>query len=352
MTQLDKATAYRAAQWWYNQGINTIPVEPNDKKPAEDVIDPKTHRWKHLQQRRVTPQELDHWWNNGFNRVFNIGLVHGEVSNNFASIDIDHDQGIFEAIKAIHPQLTGGMIEQSGSQEGYHIPLFLNRLPDFGHDDTKSQPKGNQTWKTRLGNVNIRARFCQTVAPPSIHPSGNPYTFLQRGKITRIDNLDDLIGWLDQLAPERTTIASRQRSQNTARGTKNGKETLLSSVLAFWGSLSVFQHLGVASQANLKQDKGEELRVLGNGGLLINLEKDSWYCFEDEEGGGPIEAWAYCRFGRVVAKKLYFRQILLEMAIEAGIDIAQFYRTGDEKLVPQITTAKFHWEEAYGDYWQ
>jgi hypothetical protein len=143
----------KAAMFYHNEGLNVIPVIHKDKRPAL--------AWEEYHTRKSTQEEIAEW----FNRPANIGIVHGAVSDNYITLDLDHDQGIFEAIKTVFPEMTKGRIEQSGSLEGYHVPLRLKALPDFGYDAKLERLKGNKTWKTMIGVVNIRAQFCQSVSP-------------------------------------------------------------------------------------------------------------------------------------------------------------------------------------------
>lgn len=346
---LTKNVAYAAAKWWYNMGINVIPVVPNGKLPAANIIDPRDNdeksEWGHLLERRVTLSEIDHWWDNGHSQVFNIGLIHGEISSNFVSIDIDKDSGIFEKIRQEQPYLIQGMIEQSGSGQGYHIPIFLKKLPDFGYDERQKKPKGNKTWKTDFGNVNIRARFCQTVVPPSIHPSGNPYKFLQKRPVIKLDNLNQLIKWLDknQKDTAKITLKNNRDGYRYNQIKSSSSNSLAEAVKAEWTTIGVFNYFGVDANG-IKQESNGDLRLYGNQGLLVSPDSNDWYAHGYNEGGGQIEAWAFCRFGNTSAKKQNFRLILLEMALEANIDVAKYYQRGDEKLLPPLKNATFMWE--------
>lgn len=342
MTTLTKDVAYTAAKFYYGEGLNPIPITPGNKNPVVD--------WEIYQTQRVTTTEIEHWWNNGHQQTFNIGIVHGEVSGNYISIDLDHDTGILEAIGAIFPDLVSGRLEQSGSGQGYHIPLFVGELPDFGQDSKHNRPKGNKTWKCDLGIVNIRARYCQTVVPPSIHPSGNPYKFLQPRKITRVDNLDDFINWLNLIAPPKPK--PKPPSSNQASSRPGQAKNLIEEVKSIWTTKKVLDHFGIVGK--IQREGNNDIRILGHGGLIINEETDDWYCFSDEEGGGPIEAWAWQRFGNTEAKKNNFRMILLEMARDGGIDVCQYYRPGDENLVPglDISGSDLVWESKYSGYWK
>lgn len=326
-----------AALQYHNEGLCVIPVGYRDKKPALAT-------WEEYHTRLSTEQEIRRWWSSGHN--YNLGIVHGEVSGNYITLDLDHDSGLVDEMYNAHPHLFKGRIEQSGSGEGYHVPLRLDQLPDFGTDQKQNRPRGNRTWKTKLGHLNIRARFCQTVCPPSTHPSGNPYRFLQNGLITQTANLNGLIDWLNQLAPPPIKeLVTPKKPIQPAQG-----NDLLAAVKDAWPTvLSVFAHFGMA--AEVKQEHDGELRLLGNGGLLLTSDCSQFYCFSDQFGGGVIEAWGFCRVGSAYDKHKHFRQMLLEMATAASIDVAKFYKRGDEAKTESAQTNTRYWAEQYSGYW-
>lgn len=322
---------------YYNEGLNVIPIVEKDKKPALPA-------WEEYHNRRSNLTEINKWWGNGHN--YNIGIVHGEVSGNYVALDLDHDAGLLDAMYEAHSYLFKGRIEQSGSGEGYHIPLRLGTLPDFGMDQKQQRPRGNKTWKTKLGICNVRARFCQTVAPPSIHPSGNPYRYIQNGPIVQISALDNLIEWLNRLAPPPV-----QTTKPNAPIRETTSDDLVTEVKSYWNVMKVFDHFTMAGQQ--RKEPNGEIRLLGNGGLLVTEDLQQFYNFSDEIGGGVFEAWGYCRLGTSYDKTKHFRQVLLEMAQAAGVDLTQFYRKGDEQAVkPQPSSNKSYWTRQYGQQWQ
>lgn len=326
-----------AALEYHREGLCVIPVKERGKAPA--LVE-----WKEYQCRRSTTEEIMQWFGNG--NHYNIGAVHGEVSGNYVLLDIDDDAGIYAALRAEFPVLVAGRVIQSGSGEGYHVPLMLDRLPDFGHDSKHDRPRGNRTWKTKQGNVNIRCRWCQSVLPPSVHPSGCPYRFLQEGPITHTAGLATLIAWLDKLAPPPppTPLPSRKRSAGDTGG------TLIEAVKAAWPTVFlVLEHFGVTGQHQREPDG--ETRICGHGGLLVTDDDQTWYNFSDEVGGGIIEAWGWCRFGSAYDKQRHFRQVLLEMAQAAGIDAAQHYRRGDEKVTTPAGGDRQRWSKEYQGAW-
>lgn len=324
-----------AALEYHREGLCVIPVKPRDKAPALVT-------WEEYQSRRSTTEEIMQWFGNG--NHFNIGAVHGEVSGNYVLLDIDHDAGIYEALRAEFPALVAGRVIQSGSGEGYHVPLMLDALPNFGNDSRRDRPRGNRTWKTERGNLNIRAAYCQSVLPPSVHPSGQPYRFLQEGAITRTPDLVALIAWLDRLAPPPPPkpLPSHRRESGASGG------TLVEAVKAAWPStLLVMEHFGVTGK---QQQEDGETRICGHGGLLIADDGETWYNFSDEMGGGVIEAWGWCRFGSAYGKH-HFRQVLLEMAQAAGVDVARYYRRGDEQVTTPSDGDRQRWSRQYEGAW-
>jgi hypothetical protein len=261
-------------------------------------------------------------------------------------LDIDHDAGIYAMLHTEFPTLTAGRVIQSGSGEGYHVPLMLDALPDFGHDSRRGRPRGNRTWKTEHGNLNIRAAYCQSVLPPSVHPSGNEYRFVQEGAITHAADLRALIAWLDALAPPPPpTPPPAPRRATTPTG-----GTLVDAVKASWpGALQVFEHFGISGRRQRERDN--ETRICGHGGLLIADDGETWYNFSDEIGGGVIEAWGWCRFGSAYDKRRHFRQVLLEMAQAGGVDVARYYRRGDEQVTTPATGDRRRWSREYAGAW-
>lgn len=307
----------RYALQYHDEGLCVIPVVPRQKNPAID--------WQEYQTRTSTRREVETWFTN---TSFNIGLVHCRLESGlyYAAIDVDHDTGILAMLREDHPWLFSGRVERSGSGNGTHIPLLLEKLPNLGWNKKHDRPKGTKTWKTEYGDVNPRVAYHQTVAPCSVHPSGNRYVFIQEGPIARVESLDELIAWLDRLAPPpppRRASAGRHDRPHDATG------TLLEAVRSAWSTLDVFEHFGLAG--DVRRERNGETRLGGNGGLLVG-EEGEWYCFSDEYGGYVIEAWGWCRFGSAFDRRSQFRQVLLEMAREAGVDTARYHRRGDERV--------------------
>ena len=162
------------AMSYHYRGLNVIPVNPGAKTSAIN--------WSEYQNRQSTSSEIMAW----FSKDYNIGLVNGRCGgqSSFVIIDIDKDIGIYSKLIEEFPLLAEGAIWQSGSG-GIHIPLFVN------------EKTANKTWHTILGSVNIRASHCYTVAPPSIHQSGEVYKVIQDKDIIRFIALNPVMKWFN-----------------------------------------------------------------------------------------------------------------------------------------------------------
>lgn len=322
-----------AALFHHQEGLNVIPIKYREKSPA-------LPKWEEYQKRISTTEEIYQWFGNG--HQYNLGLVHCKLASGlqYAAVDIDHDAGVCDEIFSKFYSLCTGRIEQSGSGEGYHIPLLLDNPPLFG----------NKTWKTKTGNVNLRIAGCQTVAPPSVHPSGGLYRYLQNAPITKIADLDDLIKWLDTVAPAQPLV-SGQLPAGRKPVYASDKDNLIEAVKdAYPTCLSVFSYFNMAGTVEMIQG-GKTLYLRGYGGLKLSSDGEKWFIFCDSVGGGIFEAWGYCRYGTAYDKSIHFRAVLLEMAQAAGIDPAKFYRRGDEqKVISQKENASY-WSGQYSGYW-
>ena len=229
----------------------------------------------------------------------------------------------------------------------------MNRLPNFGQDKKQNRPRGNRTWKTPEGDINIRSRFCQTVVPPSLHPSGQRYRFIQKGDLATVNSLDDVIKWLYNIAPDPKSLPL-PKSDNAPH--VSNKNSLVEAVVEFWKDpIKVFQEFGLVTEIAL--ERNGEFRILGQGGLLVTEDRQSWYCFADEFGGGVFEAWGWCRMGSSYDKSKHFRQILQEMAKIARIDTEKFRITkskcdGYTNSEPEPNKFTYPWSGQYRQMWE
>jgi len=164
-----------------NWGLSLIPIKYKDKKPAVDS-------WKRYQAERATDEEIKKWFNGG--TPSNIAIVCGKISDGLVVLDYDkqalelfvqHNDFWLEKFGKKIDELTP-LVQTGGG--GYHVYLKVKLLPQLFHpvgEDRKNIP-------------DIQSEGGYVLAPPSIHPSGNPYRRLnpQVKDIFHVGSLLDL----------------------------------------------------------------------------------------------------------------------------------------------------------------
>lgn len=174
-------TFHDFAHQYMNMGWCVIPVRPNDKRPAVP--------WKEYQTHTPDEPTLDHWFGNGTG--YGIAVVTGSISE-LLVLDCDNDAAVEEATRrGIPPTPT------AQTSKGRHFYFRYS-----GHDIHNSASKIAE-------GMDIRAEGGYVVAPPSIHPTGAPYTWL----ISPLEcELAPPPPWLLQLiaAPKCATLLDKQ----------------------------------------------------------------------------------------------------------------------------------------------
>jgi uncharacterized protein (DUF927 family) len=142
------ATEYRM------RGFSVIPLRSKDKRPT-------LHSWDPYKTERASWEDIERW----FSIPKNIGIVTGAVSG-IVVLDIDGPEGeeALSAIVARMGDLPATWISSTGKGRHY---LFL-------HPGREIRNSAN-----RLLSIDFRGDGGYIVAPPSIHPSGAEYKWLQ-----------------------------------------------------------------------------------------------------------------------------------------------------------------------------
>jgi putative DNA primase/helicase len=143
---------FEAALFWFNLGVNVVPMNPVKKCPAI--------RWRELQQRRVTESEIQKW-----RRMFEsgVGCITGSISN-LVVLDIDGPEGeeVLCEFERLHGPLPVTRTIRSGSGRGLHRHFAHpgHRVKTIAHPELKLDIKGDGGF---------------VVLPPTMHKSGNRY---------------------------------------------------------------------------------------------------------------------------------------------------------------------------------
>jgi hypothetical protein len=171
-TMHDSILLYNAALRYAKLDFSIIPVD--GKKPA-------LRAWAKYQHERADYWTIHRWHRAGILRGF--GVVCGRISN-CVVIDLDGDEAV-NTWRAAFPHLLDTYTVTSGSGHGQHLYYRPAVMPPTA----------------RITGYELRSDGCYVVAPPSPHPSGQPYAVFHRAPIMQPHNLDDVLAWLRARAP-------------------------------------------------------------------------------------------------------------------------------------------------------
>ena len=137
-------------------GFSLIPLRPNDKKP-------NVQEWSPYQSRKPTSEEILSWFEG---RNDNIGIVCGEVSGNLVVLDFD-DPEVFHFCYLDWQKLAERTLVVRTSK-GFHVYLRTD--------------KSVKTGRIESLRLDVKGQGSYVVAPPSLHPDGTSYCFLDKSE--------------------------------------------------------------------------------------------------------------------------------------------------------------------------
>lgn len=153
---MDTRQALSLCQKW---GLCVTPIAYKDKKPLVE--------WKQYQARKPDHDEMVEWWGkywlNGSQA--NMGIVCGKVSDNLVVLDFDNGRTFADFVKAWEARRGLGIYEETpvvATARGFHVYLRT----------AEATPSG------KLDGVDIQSEGKYVVAPPSVHPGGTTYEFI------------------------------------------------------------------------------------------------------------------------------------------------------------------------------
>lgn len=249
--------------------------------------------WKPRQEKRASRTLIQTW--DLIGALQNVGIVCGSVSENLVVMDLDGAKAC-EAFALTFPELTLTYTVASGSGNGAHLYFYVDALPPT-----------TRVTSTGYGNIELRANGCYVIAPPSIHPSGKPYSISRPIPILNIPNMQDVVAWIKRLMVEKHggqmpaaagkyqrpvrngdywAVVALQRESDAVRTASFGERNNTLNRAAFKlgqlvkeGRLSrtdVEQAL-MSAAAGLAADDGEQavIRTI-NSGLNAGMSKPVW----------------------------------------------------------------------------
>ncbi|NLB94522.1 MAG: AAA family ATPase [Armatimonadetes bacterium] len=151
---------------YLSHGYSVIPCNPKTKKPFV--------KWKPYQTRLPTEGEVCEWWRQWPNAA--IGVVTGKVSR-LVVLDADVDKHGANVWLLYQCAPTERIVKTGG---GYHLWLRYPEGADF-------VPTLAGVMEKELGpGLDVRGDGGYVIAPPSLHPSGVLYAWVQEGEATAL----------------------------------------------------------------------------------------------------------------------------------------------------------------------
>jgi hypothetical protein len=168
-------------------GWSVIPIAPRRK-------DRPLVKWAQYQNELPSDRDLTKWFRDPRT---NMAVITGQVSNGLVIVDCDD--------AAPSTDWTETVVSKSGREEGLGYHLFYR------------SPKKTATHRFDWGE--IRGEGGYTVMPPSIHPSGNPYSWYIAPSESEIGLLPrDLVA---EATPRTPYSSSGRRSENANTNTSS-----------------------------------------------------------------------------------------------------------------------------------
>lgn len=169
-SDLDGDHELRAAALAYLQrGWSVIPVRPREKRPIV--------AWQVFQQERPTADQIERWWLRWPDA--NVGIVTGAISG-LVVLDVDPRHGgdaSLERWTQAHGPLPPTVEARSGGG-GRH--LYFAHPGGIIHNRVEFLP-----------GIDVRADGGLIVAPPSVHPNGRRYVWVEPPGAGALANLSE-----------------------------------------------------------------------------------------------------------------------------------------------------------------
>jgi hypothetical protein len=185
-------TPEQAALSYLARGFNVLPIRREDKRPCVP--------WKDLQARRASRDDVRGWYRQY--PAAGVGIVCGRISG---LVVVDGDPGNGAGLAALTTRLPVTPVVETGGGGRHYYFCALTDAP------VRKVPG-------LVPGVDLQGEASYVVAPPTIHPSGNPYRWIPRRGLSDIP-LAPLPGIIRQLlALHATPMEGEGRRPSGAAG--------------------------------------------------------------------------------------------------------------------------------------
>lgn len=167
----------RASFQAVSRGFQPVPLLPRDKKPS---VGAWTHiRWDPNTTEAEVAARFAEWGYDGApgSPACNVGILLGEPSGNLLDVDLDHPRTA--RLKDFFLPPTPARGGRAGKPNSHYWYIAEEGTLPGTRVHTMPREFDDESGKWRKGPVivELRSTGAQTVIPPSIHPSGQAYTW-------------------------------------------------------------------------------------------------------------------------------------------------------------------------------
>ena len=239
---------------------------------GDDLKRPVLRGW---QRATYSPKQVAAWSPRN-----NLGLRCGRQGNGLSLVVLDFDERagfIFPKWQRQAERISPCLPVIVSSGRGYHVYYYTT-------DDHRSRTlagcySDREDGRKRLHKfIETLGQGRQVVTAGSRHPTGCRYRFMTPATYADIPRLTDH-QW-QQIAALSVSFDKRP-----ARSKKNGFQPIsLLDDLAGIGSCLDYARRFIGSEEFI--ERNGDIRILGQGGLLITPDGRGWYSFSDDTGGG------------------------------------------------------------------
>jgi hypothetical protein len=256
-----------AARFYKKTGLSFFPIRPGKKTPKIS--------WKKFQKRIMSLEEVNQY----FGKNSNIAIVTGKISN-IIVLDIDPRHGGDKTIEDLEIPDTV-TVETGGGGLHYY----------FKYPDGFEEISNFQNIK-ELPGVDLRADGGCVISPPSLHPSGNRYKFVEGKGFGEIE-LAEAPEWLLKLIKKRQSGNGKKAKSNSPKKVSknfNSIETdsIFDAVNKLVEILEAWDRYG-DGQEPINNKICCPFHDDSNPSLSFKVEENYYNCFGCDAGGGPVD---------------------------------------------------------------
>lgn len=235
-------------------GFSVIPLKERSKEPLI--------KWTEYQKRRATDEEIKKWWM--FNPSANIGLVTGAISG-LAVVDLDGEKGLSYGS---NQKLVSSVIVKTGNGRQLY------------YRDTEGTCKN--TVKKIADGVDTRGEGGFVVAPPSLHPNGQRYSWLKN--VTSVESLPLFPAHIFVLdvGPTPTIVPDVKSSDWIANSLREMKDGNIDNTL--FSILSRLRNDGYSESSACELLRPHAEKAGATAGHLEEKARNVWTRYEPKRG--------------------------------------------------------------------